>query len=512
MDEAALRRRVRSVRRTAATGHEGDGSNVRERPRLSSAALGALPAAARPRERAGAPPGIVHIGLGAFHRAHQAVHTADAGDWGILAVSPRSTGVLEALRAQDHLYAVVDNDGDRRTTRVVNSIVDTAHLATEPDRVAGAIAAPTTRVVTLTVTEKGYRLDPAGALRIDDELRAEAAGGPARTILGALVRGLQRRMAAGAGPIALASCDNLPGNGEKLRSAVRGFCELLPAADARPLLEFVDTAVGFPSSVVDRIVPATTEQDLELVADELGAVDRAAVVAEPYSQWVTTDEFPGGRPDWAAAGVEFTADTTAHELTKLRVLNGSHSALAYLGGLAGHATIAEAVRDEALHGFVRSLQTAEILPTVDGGAIDVHDYARTVLRRFANPALKHRTAQVAADGSQKLPIRLLSVAADNQVAGRPRRRAALVVAAWLRYIALGRDDRGAPLEVSDPLADKVRAADEHDLLSDVDRRLSALDPRLGDDAEFTGLVREHLRDLAAGGARAVAAATGEGAA
>lgn len=477
-------------------------------PRLNASRLDRLPAAARPGARGQGPPGIVHIGLGAFHRAHQAVHTQDAGDWGILAVSPRSTDVLESLRAQDHYYAVLSKEGSHRSSRVMSSIVDTAHLPTQQEKVLDALASPATRAVTLTVTEKGYRLGPEGRLLVDDELRAEAAGGTPRTIIGALVRGLQRRIAADAGPIALASCDNLPGNGAALRSVLHDFCSLMPGGEARPLVEFLESEAGFPSSVVDRIVPTTTEEDLARVAAELGVRDRAAVAAEPYSQWVSTDEFPGGRPDWARSGVVFTADTAPYEQAKLRVLNGSHSALAYLGGLAGYETIAEAVQDEALEGFVRSLLTEEVLPTVDAPEIDLHAYADTVLRRFANPALKHRTAQVASDGSQKLPVRLLGAIRQNMAAGRSPLRTALVVAAWLRYTALSVDDRGAELAVSDPLADRVRAADEAELLARADRLLSELDAELAADSRFTALLRQNLRGLGAAGARAWAAEQG----
>ncbi|HWB34977.1 MAG TPA: mannitol dehydrogenase family protein, partial [Rugosimonospora sp.] len=306
--------------------------------RLNRAALRRVPAASRPLVENPAP-GIVHLGLGAFHRAHQAVYTEQAmaaagGDWGIVAVAPRSAEVVRTLAAQDALFSVTALDAHRADTRVVGSLAGVRHLPTESASVLALLADPATRVVTLTVTEKAYLLDPAtGRLRLDDPLLAADLAGAEipRTVPGLLARALRARAAAGGPPLALVSCDNLPSNGAALRTAVR-----------QALDDEVPGWVGFPSTMIDRIVPATTPDTLERAAAALGVADLAAVGAEPYRQWVLTDDFPAGRPAWEAAGAVFSDAVGDYERLKLRVLNGVHSTLAYLGALAGCDTIAEA--------------------------------------------------------------------------------------------------------------------------------------------------------------------------
>ena len=444
---------------------------------LSSRTLGSLPPAVRtgPGDRPSAT-GIVHIGLGPFHRAHQAVYTEDAmaasGDpgWGILGVNLRSAGVVEQLHRQDGLYTVLERDLDVTRARVVGSVRGAAHLPSDPGTVLDALAAESTRVVTITVTEKGYRRDPvSGRLTDDAEVRADAgrlsgspsraAHDPPRTLPGLLAHGLWRRLAAGGAPLALVSCDNIPASGQVLRTVLEDFCRLLPAARSRPLLAYLDESVGFPCSVVDRIVPATTEADLADVVALLGVEDRAAVVAEPYAQWVVNDEFPAGRPEWERAGVVFTEDVASYEQAKLRMLNAAHSTLAYLGGLAGHELIAQATADPLLAEAARRLLAEDAIPVLSAPpGVDLESYAATVLRRFGNPALRHRTAQVAADGSQKLPIRLLGTVRDQLALGRTPRWAVLAVAAWLHCTVVGTSDGGRPFTVQDPVAADLRAA------------------------------------------------------
>jgi fructuronate reductase len=419
-------------------------------------------------------PGILHFGLGAFHRAHQAVYTEEAmaragGDWAIVAVAPHSRTVLDALLAQDLLYSVTALSDGTSDTRVVSAFAEVLHAASDPQAVVRRLADPAIRVVTLTVTEKAYR--------------------PSATVPGMLVRGLLARARADAGPIAVVSCDNLPANGRVLGDLVVRSVELTEPAAAG----WVAENVTFPSTMVDRIVPATTPQTLELARQALGVTDLAAIAAEPFSQWVVEDRFPGGRPDWAVAGATLTGDVGPYERLKLRALNGVHSAVAYLGALAGFETIAEAVVDPGLARYARRLLAEDILPTVDAPSdVDVEEYGRTVLDRFANSAIRYRTLQVAMDGSQKLPQRLLGTVADRRRAGGQPRWAALAVAAWMRFAA-GVADDGRALPLDDPLAAEIRSA-----AGNVDALLglrAVFPAELAADAELRGLLVEWLDAL-----------------
>ncbi|MEU8300795.1 mannitol dehydrogenase family protein [Micromonospora sp. NPDC048909] len=433
--------------------------------RLGLAALRRLPAEARPLVRPGAvQAGVVHLGLGAFHRAHQAVYTeaaigAAGGDWAIVAVAPRNPAMVEALAAQDHLFSVTTLSGGGTGTRVVGALAGVRHAPSAPDAVLALLADPAIRVVTLTVTEKAYQLDPAtGRLRPDRALAADLAGDrPPTTVPGLLLRGLAARAAADAGPVALVSCDNLPANGVRLRGLVE---QAVRQATGVPgaLPEWIAGNVTFPGTMVDRIVPASTAETLAQARRALGVSDLAAVAAEPYAHWVIEDDFPGGRPAWDRAGAVLTADAGAWERLKLRTLNGVHSAAAYLGALAGRETIAEALEIPHLAGVLRRLIAEDVAASFtppDG--VRVVDYGEEVLARFGNPAIRYRTLQVASDGSQKLPQRVLHTIADLRAAGRPARWAALVVAGWLRFL-LGYTDDGRPLPLEDPLGDRIRAA------------------------------------------------------
>ncbi|MEV1332198.1 mannitol dehydrogenase family protein [Micromonospora costi] len=433
--------------------------------RLGLAAVRRLPAASRPLVRPGAvPAGVVHLGLGAFHRAHQAVYTeaaigAAGGDWGIVAVAPRNPAVVEALADQDNLFSVTTLSGGGTATRVVGALTGVRHAPADPDAVVALLADPAIRVVTLTVTEKAYQMDPAsGLLRPDAALAADLAGDrPPVTVPGLLLRGLAARAAADAGPVALVSCDNLPANGARLRGLVE---QAVRRADRVPaaLPDWIAGNVTFPGTMVDRIVPASTPETLDVAHRALGVRDLAAVSAEPYAQWVIEDDFPAGRPAWDRAGAVVCADAGPWERLKLRTLNGVHSAAAYLGALAGRETIAEALAIPRLPEVLRHLIAEDVAASFtppDG--MRVVDYGEEVLARFANPAIRYRTLQVAMDGSQKLPQRVLHTIADLRAAGRPARWAALVVAAWLRFL-LGHADDGRPLPLDDPLAERIRAA------------------------------------------------------
>jgi fructuronate reductase len=433
-------------------------------------------------------PGVVHIGLGAFHRAHQAVYTQDAitaagGDWGIVAVAPRSRTLVDILRAQDNLFSVTSLGDAPFSTRVIGALAGVAHLPSQPRAILDLLADPAIRVVTLTVTEKAYHLD--------DDVRTDLRGErDPRTVLGLLVRGLQARADAGAPPIAVVSCDNLPANGARLRRQVEQACG-----------GFGDW-VSFPATMVDRIVPAATAKTLAHAQNALGMVDLAAVDAEPYRQWVIEDDFPGGRPDWAAAGAVLTDDVTSWERLKLRVLNGVHSTLAYLGALAGHRTIAEALAMPGMAEFLTRLISDDIAPTlVPPPGVSLIDYGASVLERFANPAIEHRTLQVAMDGSQKLPQRLLHTIGERRAAGEMPTYAALAVASWIRFTG-GVADNGQALPLDDPLADTIRTTAEGfvEPTRRVRALLALLEPEFADDAELIAEIAGWLSFLGANGA------------
>ncbi len=419
------------------------------------------PAVAVPRfDRAGTAVGIVHLGIGAFHRAHMAVHVDDllgggGGDWAICGVSLRSPEVRDALAPQHGLYTVVERGAEGERLRVVGAVREILVAPESPAAVLDRMAAPTTRIVSLTVTEKGYCHEPAtGALDethpgiVHDLSDAQAP----ITAIGFLVAALDRRRRAGLSPFTVLSCDNLPSNGATAAGIVRRFAELRDAELGR----WVGDRVAFPNTMVDRIVPATTDGDRAAVAAVLGCHDAWPVVTEPFRQWVIEDRFTAGRPDWAAAGAQLVEDVAPFELMKLRLLNGSHSSLAYLGYLAGHETVADAMADPAIARFVRRLMDDEVTPTlaVPPGT-DLAAYKDALIARFRNPALHHRTWQIAMDGSQKLPQRLLGTVRDRLAAGQPIDCLALGVAAWMRYVA-GTDERGNEIDVHDPLADRLR--------------------------------------------------------
>ena len=483
------------------------------RPRLSIAQWAHIPATARPlvdpRELS---TGIVHLGVGAFHRAHQAVYTelamsaSGSTAWGISAASQRSRAVLEQLEPQDGLYTVVER-GQSTAFRVSAPIRELLFAAEQQDVLAARIAAPSTHVITVTVTEKGYRHDPV-TRRLDladDQVLADAAGRPPLTVVGQLVRGLQSRHRGSAGPLTVVCCDNLSSNGATLRGLVGDFCTLLPRAEQAALRSWIGESVTFPCTVVDRIVPATTAGDRRDVADYLGLDDEGAVVTEPFSQWVLEDNFAAARPAWENAGAIFTPDVSPYEALKLRLLNGSHSALAYLGLLSGYAFVSEFVDVAGVSEFVRALMN-EAATTVSAPGAVVEEYKQQLLLRFANPGIRHRLAQIATDGSQKLPLRLLATVRDARAAGLEPTVSTLGIAAWMRYVTARHDDAGHPLAIEDPLAariaDAVGAAT--DPVAVVERLIGVAEifGDLADDGTLRRLLAEALAELTRGGALA----------
>jgi fructuronate reductase len=435
--------------------------------RLSEATLGLVPDWVRkpgPRPV----PRVVHLGIGAFHRAHQAVVFDDLG-WGVTGASLRSPAVREAMAPQDCLYSLVTGEEVRVIGAVREVLLDTPALV-------GRIAAPETRLVTLTVTEKGYL--------------------PGSRAIALLAEALARRTDG----ITVISCDNLPQNGRVLRDAV-----LAAAGDAAG---WIADHCAFPQTMIDRIVPATEEADIAALAARTGLEDRAMVKTEPFSQWVIEDRFAAGeRPDFEAAGVEIAADIAPWEEAKLRLLNGAHSGIAYLGGLAGLEFVHEVVAAPEGRRFVEALwDEAETTLTPPPG-LDLARYRAALMRRFADPGLKHRNVQIAMDGSQKLPQRLLASIAARLERGQGIETLALAVAGWMRWQA-GRTDTGAAFAVDDPLAAETarRLAGLHDPGAQA-RALLGMEevfpPALAADPRFIDTVTRQLRRLAEQGAKEV---------
>jgi fructuronate reductase len=425
--------------------------------RLSRAALPALPAGvARPAyDPLRLSVGILHLGLGAFHRAHQAVYTDDvlATDprWGICGVSLKTPRAIEPLAAQDGLYTLLTKSGEGTAPRVIGALRETVFAGAARSALIARFADPRILIVSSTVTEKGYchlpatvALDEAHPDIVHDLAHPDA---PVSAV-GIVVAGLAARRAAGGGPLTFVCCDNLPHNGRTVEGLVHAFAQRRDAA----LAVWIAANVAFPSTMVDRIVPATTGADIAETARLLGVHDAAPVAAELFGQWIIEDRFAAARPRWEDAGAQFTADVAPYEFMKLRLLNGSHSTLAYLGFLMGHDFVWQASRDPLLAGLVERQMAEEIVPTLPPpSGIDLTRYCGELLVRFRNAALPHRTRQIAMDGSQKLPQRLLGTVRDRLAAHASYDHLALAVAGWIRY-ASGRDERGGAIEVQDPLA------------------------------------------------------------
>ncbi len=433
--------------------------------RLNSKSLSHLPAGVeRPAyDRERLTPGIVHLGLGAFHRAHQALVTDLAmqasGDlsWGILGVSLRSPAVRDALAPQDGLYTLATRDAGpdgqpREALRVVGSVLRVMVAEEDPNAVLERIAYPQTRIVSLTVTEKGYCHEPAsGLLRWDDAdiLHDLAHPEAPRSAIGMLVHGLSLRRERGLPPVTLLSCDNLPSNGDTLRKLVLAF-----ALRVDPMLTaWIDAHCTFPNSMVDRIVPATRDEDRQRISERVGFQDAWPVVAEPYLNWVIEDKFAAGRPAWdVPGGATFVGNAAPYERLKLRMVNAPHSAFAYLGAMLGIKTNSEAAANPGLRRYVDTLIRTEIAPTLRGiPEAGLDEYRQRFLARVSNPALPHLTHQVAMDGSQKVPPRLLAAVRERLRRGESIELLALAVAAWLHYLR-GYDETGARYAVQDPLA------------------------------------------------------------
>jgi fructuronate reductase len=479
--------------------------------RLVQQSLTTLPAGVlRPGyDRLSAGIGIVHLGIGAFHRAHQAVYTDAAmahagGDWGISGVSLKSASVRDQLVPQDGLYTVrsVSQSGD--AWRVIGSVREVLFAPQQMVEVIAHIARAETKIVSLTVTEKGYCANVSKREPLwdhpdiaNDLLHADQ---PA-SVLGVLAAGLHERFRKRGAPLTILCCDNLPENGAVLEALVHQFVTRLYPQ----IMPWLRDNVCFPSSMVDRIVPATKPNDLSDAVQTLGVEDLGVVRAEPFSQWVIEDSFAAERPAWDAVGVQFVADVKPFEKMKLRLLNGAHSLMAYLGYLAGYETIAQTVADPSFERAVRALMreaeaTLDPIPGVDFSA-----YQQQLIERFGNPANGHRCAQIAMDGSQKIPQRWVTIANERLANGLDIDAVALATAGWIRYL-YGKDELDGAITIADPLASEfasLAAKHPYDALSFADAvlRVESVFGDLGRNPAFAAPVKRYVSQLFRDGAQ-----------
>lgn len=453
--------------------------------------------------------GIVHLGLGAFHKAHQAVYTDDAlgaegGDWRIIGVSLRSTGPSEELMPQGGLYTVIERSVDGTHARVVGALDSAFALRQEPDAVEAALRDPATKIVSLTVTEKGYGIDRAtgGVDRRHPAIAADLADPQnPQGVAGLLVRALGQRRTDGTPPFTVLCCDNLPENGRMLCGLLIDFARQV----APELSEHIAQEVAFPCTMVDRITPARGPATLDLAERLIGRRDEAAIEAEAFRQWIIEDDFPAGRPAWDAGGAIFVEDVRPYEEMKLRMLNGAHSMLAYTGFLLGHTFVRDVMNDPDLVPLIKRhiAAAAGTLPPVPG--VDLDSYARDLSARFANPHLEHATYQIAMDGSEKLPQRVWAPACDARQKGLPLDAFAFATAAWIRY-AFGRTEAGEAYDLRDPREAALRSAlDGTDTAESALARLADLEhlmpEELGADAQWLRAVAVRLDTMMSRGMR-----------
>ncbi|TDO44078.1 mannitol 2-dehydrogenase [Kribbella sp. VKM Ac-2527] len=480
---------------------------------LNSGSLGALgnKVGGPAYDRTAVRPGIVHFGVGGFHRAHQAMYLdrlmndGKALDWGIagVGVMPADRRMADVMKAQDCLYTLVVKHPDGTLEpRVIGSIVEYLFAPDDPEAVLARMADPQTRIVSLTITEGGYHVHQVtGELDTSDAgLAADLVEGATPiSVFGFVVEALARRRAAGVPPFTVMSCDNIPGNGHVARKMLTSFARLKDPE----LADWVEREVRFPNSMVDRITPVTADADRDALADRFGVEDGWPVVCEPFTQWVLEDDFGAGRPPYEEVGVQLVHDVEPYELMKLRLLNASHQALCYLGYLAGYRYAHEVCQDKLFVDFLLGYMDEEGTPTLpEVPGVDLFRYKRQLIERFANPEVRDTLARLCAESSDRIPKWLLPVIREQLAAGRGIDRAALVVASWARY-AEGVDEQGEPIEVVDRLRDKLveRAQRNRE-----DPLVFISDPDLfGDlaaDERFVAAYRSSLSSLHERGARA----------
>lgn len=448
--------------------------------RLNPAVLGSLPASVVTPgyDRSQLSAGIVHLGVGAFHRAHQAYYTEKVlnergGDWGIIGASLRSGGVRDQMQPQSGLYTLVEKEGSKQNYQVIGAIKQVLVAPEDPQALISHLASPTTKVISLTITEKGYCHDPAsGTLQWDHpDIQRDLVHYATKPVsaIGYLVASLVKRKALNCDGVTLLSCDNLPDNGRLLQRVVLAFAGRVDAS----LADWIDRKVTFPCTMVDRIVPATTDKDLCSVEQVLGVSDRAAVATEPFCQWVIENKFAQSVPDWQGAGALIVDDVSPFEEMKLRLLNGSHSIIAYLGYLAGYDYVHEVMADENFCSLIRRYMDEQVTPTLDvPRGFDLGAYKQQLRERFANRALDHKTSQIAQDGSQKIPQRWIKTIRELDGMNLDAGILALAVAGWIRYLE-GRRDTGESFVIDDPMAAELGlittqvARDSVDLVSKI---------------------------------------------
>lgn len=407
--------------------------------------------------------GIVHVGVGNFHRAHQAafadeiLHRHGCSQWGICGVGLLASDrrMRDALVPQEGLYTLIAR-GDHDAARVIGSVVRYLHSADSPEAVLEMLAAPSTQIVSLTITEGGYPVDPESGEYDPEhpEMRRERSGGVPRGTFGFLLEALRRRRDRGIEPFTVLSCDNVQGNGDVARRALLGLAGEVDGA----LRDWIDARGAFPNSVVDRITPATTDDDRAMLQARFGIADAWPVITEPFRQWVLEDRFSLGRPPWENVGVQFAGDVRPYETLKLRCLNGGHSAIAYPGALLGYAYIHEIARDVLFRQYLRQLWDREVIPALETiSDIEPFAYTATLIDRFSNPATRDQTSRVCMDGSSKLPTFILPSIRHQLRRGGSIRLLSFVVACWCRYLS-GRDEEGRTIEIEDPMAADLRAA------------------------------------------------------
>lgn len=433
--------------------------------RLSLGNLAAIAARAAVPEysRSQLSPGIVHFGVGNFHRAHLAVYLDGLfnmgfdHDWAIIGagVMPFDEIMREKLAAQDYLSTVVEQDADVTAARVTGPMIDFIPPSERP-RLLRTLADPAIRIVSLTVTEGGYMIDPATG-RFDPShpaLRRDAKHPDDPTsVFGLILHGLKARRDAGLAPFTVMSCDNVPHNGVVTRNAVAGLARLMDEG----LAAWVESGVAFPNAMVDRITPATTDRERKITAEQFGIDDGWPVFCEEFKQWVVEDIFPSGRPAFEKVGAQFVADVTPFEYMKIRILNGGHAIIAYPGGLLDVHYVHEAMQHPLIHAFFDKVEREEVIPTVPPvPGTDILDYYRLIGRRFSNPKIGDTVRRLCLDGSNRQPKFIVPVINDNIAAGRGIAGLALESALWCRYCS-GRSDSGKFIEPNDPNWERLQA-------------------------------------------------------
>ncbi|QGF26543.1 fructuronate reductase [Pantoea eucalypti] len=453
---------------------------------------------------------MVHIGFGAFHRAHQALCSdklAEQGsDWGYCEVNLNSGDLIQALREQNLLYTLTEMADDSLQTRVIGVITQALHGKSDGiEAVINAMSQPEVAIVSMTVTEKGYCHQPAsGNLNPDHPDIVHDLQNPdsPRSLPGLILAAIRRRRKQDLPAFSVMSCDNMPENGHVIRNVIVQLAQYQDPA----LADYIQQHITFPSTMVDRIVPAMTDAAFAALNARLGCSDPVAVEAEPFFQWVIEDNFVNGRPAWEKAGAELVSDVLPYEEMKLRMLNGSHSFLAYLGFLAGYEYISDCMADPHFRAAARSLMVDEQAPTLRTQGVDLNAYADSLIARYENRAIKHRTGQIATDGTQKLPQRMLDSLRWHLQRGSDCDLLLLGVAGWMRYVG-GIDEKGQPIEIRDPmkaqLAECVASSEEGEARV---RALLSMREVFGDDlaqnADVVGRLTAWYNKLAAQGARA----------